>query len=95
MNLKTFAVEIRHSPWRLLYKPGKKEINNVEIYDAVGAFDQATGRLRHAAELLKAAAASRRTPAEQAHVEKLMLQLNQTFSRFNQVEAKFWKKVKR
>ena len=95
VNLKTFAVEIRHSPWRLLYKPSKKDINNVEIYDAVREFDQAAGRLQHAADVLKATAVNPASPAEQTRLHHLMDQLNATFSQFQQVENKFWKAVKK
>jgi len=95
VNLKTFAVEIRHSPWRLLYKPSKKDINNVEIYDAVREFDQAARHLQHAADVLKATAVNPETPAEQTRLHHLMDQLNTTFSQFQQVENKFWKAVKK
>ncbi len=94
VNLKTFAVEIRHSPWRLLYKPSKKDINNVEIYDAVREFDQAARHLQHAADVLKASAVNPQTPAQQAQLHQLMRKLNTTFNQFQQVETKFWKAVK-
>ncbi len=94
VNLKVFAVEIRHSPWRLLYKPSKKDINNVEIYDAVREFDQAARHLQHAADVLKASAVNPQTPAQQAQLHQLMRKLNTTFSQFQQVETKFWKAVK-
>ena len=95
VNLKIFAVEIRHSPWRLLYKPSKKDINNVEIYDAVREFDQAARHLQHAADVLKATAVNPESPAEQTRLHHLMDQLNTTFSQFQQVENKFWKAVKK
>lgn len=94
VNLKVFAVEIRHSPWRLLYKPSKKDINNVEIYDAVREFDQAARHLQHAADVLKASAVNPQTPAQQAQLHQLMRKLNTTFNQFQQVETKFWKAVK-
>ncbi len=94
VNLKTFSVEIRHSPWRLLYKPSKQDINNVEIYDAVREFDQAARHLQHAADVLKAAAVNPQTPAQRARIHELMTQLNTTFNQFQQVEVKFWKAVK-
>ena len=94
VNLKTFAVEIRHSPWRLLYKPSKKDINNIEIYDAVREFDQAARHLQRAADVLKASAVNPQTPAQQAQLHQLMRKLKTTFSQFQQVETKFWKAVK-
>ncbi|MGC8540652.1 MAG: MlaD family protein [Phycisphaerae bacterium] len=94
VNLKIFAVEIRHSPWRLLYKPSKKDINNVEIYDAVREFDQAARHLQHAADVLKASAVNPQNPAQQAQLHQLMRKLNTTFNQFQQVETKFWKAVK-
>jgi ABC-type transporter Mla subunit MlaD len=94
VNLKTFAVEIRHSPWRLLYKPSKKDIDNVEIYDAVREFDQAARHLQRAADVLKTQAANEKTPAQRARMHELMAHLNATFIKFQQVEARFWKAVK-
>ncbi|MGC9260311.1 MAG: MlaD family protein [Phycisphaerae bacterium] len=94
VDLRTFAVEIRHSPWRLLYKPSKKDIDNVEVYDAVRQFDHAARHLQHAAAVLKAAAVNPQTPAQRAQLHQLLRQLNTTFSQFQIVESKFWKAVK-
>ena len=88
------AAEIRHSPWRLLYKPSKKDINNVEIYDAVREFDQAARHPQRAADVLKASVVNPQTPAQQAQLHQLLRKLNTTFSQFQQVETKFWKAVK-
>jgi ABC-type transporter Mla subunit MlaD len=94
VNLKTFAVEIRHSPWRLLYKPSKKDINNVEIYDAVREFDQAARHLEHAAAVLKSTASNLQSPAQRARLHQFLRNLNKTFHQFQLVEARFWKAVK-
>ncbi len=93
VDLRTFAVEIRHSPWRLLYKPSPKDINNIEIYDAVRQFAQAARHLQHAADVLKAAA-NPQTPAPRTQLHQLLRQLNTTFSQFQIAESKFWKAVK-
>ena len=93
VDLRTFAVEIRHSPWRLLYKPSPEDINNIEIYDAVRQFAQAARHLQHAADVLQAAA-NPQTPASRTQLHQLLRQLNTTFSQFRIAESKFWKAVK-
>jgi ABC-type transporter Mla subunit MlaD len=94
VNLKTFAVEIRHSPWRLLYKPNKNDINNVEIYDAVRSFAQAARHLQRAAEVLKASSSHIQSSAQRSQLQHLIKQLNNTFAQFQTVELRFWKAVK-
>ena len=42
-NLKFATVEIRHSPWRLLYQPKEGEISNLNTYDSVRQFAQGAG----------------------------------------------------
>ena len=49
-NLKNASVEIRHSPWRLIYKPGADEMGNLNIYDAARQFSDGAGALKDSAE---------------------------------------------
>lgn len=91
-NLKQASVEIRHSPWRLIYKPSKKEMSNLNLYDAVRSFGSAARHLRHAAAALAAAAKNPSIPP--AKVRQLMQQLQTTARHFHAVERKLWSAVK-
>ncbi len=91
-NLKQASVEIRHSPWRLIYKPSKKEMSNLSLYDAVRLFGSAARQLHHAATALAAAARNPAIPP--AKVRQLMQQLQTTAHRFHAVERKLWSAVK-
>ena len=51
-NLKLASVEIRHSPWRLLYKPTPDEAGNLNLYDSAREFAEGAGSLDDAAGLL-------------------------------------------
>lgn len=51
---KLAAVEIRAAPWRLLYQPNKKELENELLYNSVRQYGEAVGELRLAADALRA-----------------------------------------
>ena len=52
-NLKAASVEIRHSPWRLLYKPSEGEVANLTLYDSARQFSEGTTQLNDAAQALR------------------------------------------
>lgn len=91
-NLKQASVEIRHSPWRLIYKPSKKEMSNLNLYDAVRSFGSAARQLHRAATALAQAAKNPAVPP--AKVQQLMQQLQTTAQHFHAVERKLWSAVK-
>ncbi|MGA2581714.1 MAG: MlaD family protein [Tepidisphaeraceae bacterium] len=91
-NLKYATVEIRHSPWRLLYQPKAGEMNNLNIYDSVRQFAEGADSLDDAAGALKDALADKN--ADPAQVKKLMAQLNDSFARFQEVQQKLWTEIK-
>ncbi|HMD54808.1 MAG TPA: MlaD family protein [Phycisphaerae bacterium] len=93
-NLNIFSVEIRHSPWRLLYKPSDQEMANLNIYDSVREFDDAARQLQQAADALKATVQSQGNAVDQQQVEALMKQLNDSFTKFQQVQNKFLEQTK-
>lgn len=57
-QLKLAAIEVRHSPWKLLYQPKPGEVAHENLYDAARSFAMATDDLRSAGESLKAATAT-------------------------------------
>jgi len=91
-NLKYASLEIRHSPWRLLYQPKPGEVANLNIYDSVRQFAQGADSLDDAASALRDALKD--PNADPAQVKLLMQYLNDSFSQFQQVQNKLWKDIK-
>jgi ABC-type transporter Mla subunit MlaD len=91
-NLKGASAEIRRSPWRLLYHPGAGELDNLELYDAARQFSDGAGSLNDAALALRDALNNPNVDRKQ--IQKLVDQLNASFTGFNQVQDKLWKTVK-
>ena len=91
-NLKAATTEIRHSPWRLLYKPGPGEVANLNLYDTARQFSEGANSLNDAASALRDALKD--PNADQKKVQELIDQLDKSFNNFNQVEDELWKSVK-
>jgi ABC-type transporter Mla subunit MlaD len=91
-NLKGASVEIRRSPWRLLYKPEPGEMQNLNLFDAARQFAEGASSVDDAATSLRDA--TRDPAADPQHLQKLLDQLNQSFANFHQVEQKLWEAVK-
>jgi ABC-type transporter Mla subunit MlaD len=53
-QLKLASIEVRHSPWKLLYQPKPGEVAHENLYDAARSFAIATDDLRSVSEGLKA-----------------------------------------
>lgn len=90
-NLKYASAEIRRSPWRLLYKPPKNEVANLNIFDSARQFAEGANDLNDAAQALKDAVNSK-VPEED--VQKLMERVQKSFTNFAEVEQKLWAEVK-
>ena len=91
-NLKFASAEIRRSPWRLLYKPGKGEMANLNLYDSARQFADGAGSLNDAAMALRDALKD--PDVQPAQVQKLVEELDQTFAGFKQVEDHLWSRVR-
>lgn len=87
-NLKEASIELRHSPWRLLYKPTPDEAANLNLYDSAREFAQGAESLSDASTALRDA--MRDPKANRDQIQKLIDQLNLSFTHFNQVENKLW-----
>ena len=87
-NIKVASVEIRHSPWRLLYKPSPGEAANLNLYDSAREFADGAGSLSDAASALKDALHD--PQADRAQIQRLVGELDLSFNRFQQVENKLW-----
>jgi ABC-type transporter Mla subunit MlaD len=87
-NLKEASIEIRHSPWRLLYKPTPEEMTNVNVYDAAREFAQGANSLSDTTTALRDLLND--PHADKAQIQQMIDQLQTTFNNFHQVEQKLW-----
>lgn len=91
-NLKAATAEIRRSPWRLLYKPAKGEMANLNLYDAARQFAEGANDMNDAAAALRDALASKELDGKQ--IRALVDRLDKSFAGFQQVEKTLWERVK-
>jgi ABC-type transporter Mla subunit MlaD len=91
-NLKAASVEIRHSPWRLLYQPSSGELSNLNLFDAARQFSDGANELNDAAQALKDAANDKQ--GDPRKVQEMLNRLEKTFVKFHTVEQKLWTDVK-
>jgi ABC-type transporter Mla subunit MlaD len=91
-NLKFASEEIRRSPWRLLYKPKENEMANMNVFDSARQFAQGANALADTAGALRDALSL--PHPDQKQIQKLMEQLDLSFSHFQSVEKKLWQSVK-
>ena len=90
-NLKAASSEIRRSPWRLLYKPGKGEMANLNLYDSARQFAEGANDLNDAAAALRDALAAKEVDAKV--LQALVNKLDETFNSFQKVESQLWQRV--
>ena len=92
-QLKLATIEVRAAPWRLLYQPTKKELENELLYNSVRAYSEAVTQLRAASEALRATAERAAQPGgdriDQATLDTLTAQLKDAFEQYQQAEKAF------
>lgn len=96
-QLKLTTVEVRAAPWRLLYQPTKKELENEFLYNSVRQYSEAVGELRQAAEALRsvaersAQATASGTPRaiDPAQVDAMTVKLKAAFDKYQEQERAF------
>ena len=91
-QLKLATVEIRASPWRLLYQPTKKELENELLYNSVRQYSEAIGELRAASESLKAIAdrgQSGGSVVDQKTIDAMTAKLRTAFDKYQDQERAF------
>ncbi|MDB5172942.1 MAG: hypothetical protein JWN51_1715 [Phycisphaerales bacterium] len=91
-NLKATSIEVRRSPWRLLYKPEANEMANLNLYDSARQFSEGAGSLSDAATALRDALKD--PNVSQAKLQKLVEHLDESFQNFHKVEDKLWTSVR-
>ena len=87
-QLKLAAIEIRRSPWRLLYKPSDTELESDNLYDAARSFAQAAGALDSAA--LSVRAISEHAGGGDERLTKMIEHLEQLYVEYEKAETRFW-----
>lgn len=87
-QLKLAAIEIRRSPWRLLYKPSQKELASDNLYDAARSFAMAASTLDATVQAL--AAVQQRDPADEPQLRELLDYLDAVTVRFTEAQGQFW-----
>ncbi|MEX0775645.1 MAG: hypothetical protein WD042_08000 [Phycisphaeraceae bacterium] len=88
-QLQLAGIEIRRSPWRLLYRPTTLELESDNLYDAARSFAMAASSLDAAAASLQAVASD--PNADKAQLQAMTEHLQALFQRYQQVENDFWK----
>lgn len=86
-QLRDTLIEVRRSPWRLLYRPDTRELEYELLYDAARAYAGAVTNLRSAAESLESVAASQDGNTEE--VAALTSEIEQAFDRYREAEEFF------
>ena len=91
-NLEGASVEIRHSPWRLLYHPTSAEMENINVIDSARQFAEGASQVNDAAAALRDALKD--PNADQKRIQQLMDTLDSSFQNYGHVEDTLWKAVK-
>ncbi len=96
-QVKLMSAEVRAAPWRLLYQPNKKELENELLYNSIRQYSQSLAEVRAAADALEAATqAIAATPAGEkpfisdATIAELTTKLRDSVSRSAEQEKKFF-----
>ncbi|MFO0873421.1 MAG: hypothetical protein U0575_05560 [Phycisphaerales bacterium] len=91
-QLKLTSIEVRRAPWRLLYRPSDKELDNELLYDAARSFALAAGELESTSQSLDRVLTRDgdllRTQPEQA--ERIRSLLNDSLQRFEAAQQRLF-----
>lgn len=91
-QLKLASIEVRRSPWRLLYEPDDKELETDNLYDAARSFALAAETLDSASKSLQAVV--KENPAS-PQVAGMVKHLETLFTKFKVAEDSFWNALKK
>lgn len=92
--------EVRRAPWKLLYQPGRKELEQELVYDAARRYAEAASDLNRATQALAAIGGSlgkpeaSRSAEEQAQVKRVLARLDETVKAYDEVEREFLRRLK-
>lgn len=91
-QLRDTMIEVRRSPWRLLYRPDQRETAYELLYDTARSYAGAVSDLRAASEALDAitvAAERSGKPINPALIEQLTTHLESSFADYAAAEQRF------
>lgn len=91
-ELTSMMNEVRRSPWRLLYRPDKREMDFELLYDSARAYAGAVGDLRIATEAMQSIANSA-DPTARAKLPELVEEVEASFDRYRDAEAAFLREI--
>ena len=92
-QLKLAAIEIRRSPWRLMYKPSDEELNTDNLYDSARSFALAASTLDSTTESMRAIVErynGQEIDAGDTNLQLMLDNLHQSFEKFLAAETAFW-----
>ena len=87
-EMKLAITEIRAAPWRLLYRPGRDELENENLYFAATKFALATSELKLAAETVDRAITNHKTYLDEnpTRLEALQKTLQDSMEHYQQAQ---------
>ena len=96
VNLKLTSQEVRRAPWKLLYRPKKKESEIQVLIDSAGAFAAGAERLDSAALRLQKIIATTddQLLIDKDRIKSMLSELETSFEQFREAERKFWEDLK-
>ena len=91
-QLKLAAIEVRRSPWRLLYDPSDRELETDNLYDAARSFSLAAGSLDTTIESLRTVVErhGNLVNADKETLNKMLQSLNDSFKEFQGTQKQFY-----
>lgn len=89
-ELTTMMNEVRRSPWRLLYRPDKREMDFELLYDSARAYAGAVSDLRMTSETMQSVADG---GADATTLNTMVQDLQASFERYKAAEAEFLRQV--
>jgi len=94
-QMKLMMTEVRRNPWRLLYQPTRREIEEELTYDAARTYAEAVGQLRAASDSLQAVLSAGSTPGgggtppDRAQIDEITRTIRESFGRYQDAERRF------
>lgn len=91
-QLRDTLIEVRRSPWRLIYRPDTRELNFELLYDAARSYAGAVSDLRAASESLESLVASGASDPQmlrQGSVDDLLADVQRAMDSYKQAENRF------
>lgn len=89
-EMREATIEIRRTPWRLLFRPDTQELEHELLYESARRYAGAVSDLRAVADALQAISAmDGASPGRDASVEELLSLLNESFEQYRDAEDAF------